>query len=358
MKNIFILPTNQPSRLHKIGNQFGLTENPSNNSLNREHHIYITSDEKIQEGEWVIDGYILRHPDLKNRFNGDTNPIKKLLKKGDLWKFYDGTSGYGSICKKIILTTDPTLIADGVQAIDNDFLEWFIKNPTCEFIKVTKLDYLTNRQYRIYNLPQEEPIRKIDSCYNFDIEIGCVQNICRCEQEEPKQESYICPHTKIQCDDECCVSAEDCHIISSLATSIEEPKQEKEEEYFKHLEKDKKEFAKEWEEIRQEFGFGKKDTLEEAAEQNYISKTNRIPVPTSHWTDSKELQIQNFIEGATYQAERMYSEEDMRKSFFQGWVTRERFDDQIPDIIYPKGLDYEEKQEYAFNLWFEQNKKK
>ncbi len=57
-------------------------------------------------------------------------------------------------------------------------------------------------------------------------------------------------------------------------------------------------------------------------------------------------------------AERMYSEEDMRKSFFQGWVTRERFDDQIPDIIYPKGLDYEEKQEYAFNLWFEQNKKK
>ena len=64
------------------------------------------------------------------------------------------------------------------------------------------------------------------------------------------------------------------------------------------------------------------------------------------------------IEGAKWQAERMYSEEDMSKSFFQGWVTRERFDDQIPDIIYPQGLDYEEKQEYAFNLWFEQFKKK
>jgi len=46
---------------------------------------------------------------------------------------------------------------------------------------------------------------------------------------EPKQEGYICPHTKIQCDDECCVSAEDCHITSSLASGTvdcEEPKQE------------------------------------------------------------------------------------------------------------------------------------
>jgi hypothetical protein len=30
--------------------------------------------------------------------------------------------------------------------------------------------------------------------------------------EKSKQESYICPHTKIQCDDECCVSAENCNI--------------------------------------------------------------------------------------------------------------------------------------------------
>ena len=28
----------------------------------------------------------------------------------------------------------------------------------------------------------------------------------------PKQESYICPHTNVQCDDECCVSAENCNI--------------------------------------------------------------------------------------------------------------------------------------------------
>jgi hypothetical protein len=39
-------------------------------------------------------------------------------------------------CKKIVLTTDQDLIADGVQAIDDDFLEWFVKNPTCEYVEI------------------------------------------------------------------------------------------------------------------------------------------------------------------------------------------------------------------------------
>ena len=30
--------------------------------------------------------------------------------------------------------------------------------------------------------------------------------------EKSKQESYICPHTNVQCDDECCVSLENCNI--------------------------------------------------------------------------------------------------------------------------------------------------
>jgi hypothetical protein len=91
----------------------------------------------------------------------------------------------------------------------------------------------------------------------------------------------------------------------------------------------------------------KQETLEE-----FIKREGYHDVPTQEiWEDGVRL-------GADWQSKRMYSEEDMSKSFFQGWVTRERFDDQIPDIIYPQGLDYEEKQEYAFNLWFEQFKKK
>jgi hypothetical protein len=98
--------------------------------------------------------------------------------------------------------------------------------------------------------------------------------------------------------------------------------------------------------------------LEEAAENKYrIENTGAMFMPNRHEVTNIYKQ-EGFIDGAKWQAERMYSEEDMSKSFFQGWVTRERFDDQIPDIIYPQGLDYEEKQEYAFNLWFEKFKKK
>jgi hypothetical protein len=40
--------------------------------------------------------------------------------------------------QKIILTTDGDLIKDGVQAIDDEFLEWFVKNQACENVYVHK----------------------------------------------------------------------------------------------------------------------------------------------------------------------------------------------------------------------------
>jgi hypothetical protein len=47
----------------------------------------------------------------------------------------------------------------------------------CEHSKISKL------YSKKEDLTKEEPIRKIDTCYNFDMKIGCVQDICRCEQE-------------------------------------------------------------------------------------------------------------------------------------------------------------------------------
>ena len=38
--------------------------------------------------------------------------------------------------KKIILTTDQSL--NGVQAIDDEFLEWFVQNPSCESVEVDR----------------------------------------------------------------------------------------------------------------------------------------------------------------------------------------------------------------------------
>jgi hypothetical protein len=75
-------------------------------------HIYITSDDEIKQGDWYI-------------YKTNITQRKTINDCSD-----------GSQFKKIILTTDPDLIEEGVQAIDDKFLEWFVKNPSCESIKV------------------------------------------------------------------------------------------------------------------------------------------------------------------------------------------------------------------------------
>jgi hypothetical protein len=177
MKNIHILPTDKPSRLFFDTDlqSYELSKNlAKNNNCSITQNIYITSDEEIKEGDWVV-----------------LTTINKLIKvEYNLQK--QVLEAYNKNHKKIILTTDQDLIKDGVQAIDDEFLEWFVKNPSCERFEIeyqtTGLkDGIWQYDYKII-IPQEEPKRKIDTCYNFDREIGCVQDICRCEQEEPKQE--------------------------------------------------------------------------------------------------------------------------------------------------------------------------
>ena len=118
MKNIYILPTEEPSRLHYSNGQISYKlvlkkefSKCNDGLLSGQRHIYITSDEEIEEGDWVYS------EQYKNRL---------LFKLPNSKYFY----------KKIILTTDRDLIKDGVQAINDEFLEWFVKNPSCEFINV------------------------------------------------------------------------------------------------------------------------------------------------------------------------------------------------------------------------------
>ena len=173
MKNIHVLPTDKPSRLgyltkkgKEVFKDLRLFDRLIPNILDSENqNIYIISDEEIKEGDWYLYG-------------------DEILKSDKLGTF-DVTMV--DICKKIILTTDQDLIKDGVQAIPDEFLEWFVKNSSCEEVDVQKwFDGLDFLEYKII-IPKEE--RKIDTCYNFDKEIGCVQNHCRCEKEEPKQET-------------------------------------------------------------------------------------------------------------------------------------------------------------------------
>lgn len=132
MKNLYLVQTEQPSRLVKIKNTFFLTTTddiPGGTFYN----IYITNDEEIGEGDWYLD-----------------TTVNVIFKNDKL--FLNGT-GY----KKIILTTDPTLIADGVQAIDNEFLKWFVKNSNCEFVVIDWSPLSKNLYGWKIIIPQEEP---------------------------------------------------------------------------------------------------------------------------------------------------------------------------------------------------------
>jgi hypothetical protein len=159
MKNIYLIPTDKPSRLADMEGLLVLGDNLKSPighpTMYLYQNIYITSDEEIKEGDWMYYKHfredIVCKYDTMNGQNTNVNEHKP---------FY----------QKIILTTDQDLIKDGVQAIDYDFLEWFVKNPSCESVKTERLedgkyvDYLPDgstfegvyENYKII-IPKEEP---------------------------------------------------------------------------------------------------------------------------------------------------------------------------------------------------------
>jgi hypothetical protein len=156
MKNIHIIPTDKPSRLYKH-NELGFKllapvehEIGAYNGSNQ--NIYITNDEEIKEGDYVI------------------NNLDKLI--GKSIRELNSAEIKDREYSKIILTTDQDLINDGVQAIDDKFLEWFVKNPSCERVEIKKgsynlspmeemleKEYVPKGTFDTYKIiiPQEEP---------------------------------------------------------------------------------------------------------------------------------------------------------------------------------------------------------
>jgi hypothetical protein len=125
MKNLFLLPTEKISRLgyltkkgKEVFKDLRLFDKPMPNILDSENqHVHITSDEVIKEGDYYLFGNTVLKA-LHDKPNNRNTPI-------------------------IILTTDIDLIADGVQAIDDEFLQWFVKNPNCKEVELdieTELD--------------------------------------------------------------------------------------------------------------------------------------------------------------------------------------------------------------------------
>jgi hypothetical protein len=144
MKNIHILPTDKPSGLFRFedtlikNDLIGLYDFKEKGYITQ--NIYITSDEEIKNGTWVI--------------QKDTNKVVFLAFAR--FETYNKNKDSRESFIKIILTTDQDLI--GVQAIDDEFLEWFVKNQSCESVKVEGHIYKgqDETEYKII-IPSEEP---------------------------------------------------------------------------------------------------------------------------------------------------------------------------------------------------------
>jgi hypothetical protein len=132
MKNIHVLSTKKPSKLLKdiVDKTYQLKKEVTfGNRIEVPLNIYITEDVKIRTRGWYIDDNEIYCNSIDEIHSLNTN-----------------------VFKKIILTTDQDLINDRVQPIPDEFLEWFVKNPSCDFVEVV----FNNRGIKII-IPKEEP---------------------------------------------------------------------------------------------------------------------------------------------------------------------------------------------------------
>jgi hypothetical protein len=193
MKNIHILPTDKP----RFGKYLVLNKESKlciwdTNFMGSQttlpaQNIYITSDEDAKKTEY----YYL--------------PANNTIQKSDNdneCRYYGG--------KKIILTTDQSL--DGIQAIDDEFLEWFVNNPSCEEVEVRYTVDFNSKAVII--IPKEEPKQEtleevecnncgylmsltedesVYVCYNSEC-TSCYEEY----EKEPKQENCCTPVGQIK----------------------------------------------------------------------------------------------------------------------------------------------------------------
>jgi hypothetical protein len=256
MKNIILLPTEKYTDIvHSTSKYGGLFlsrhYSPTKEMGDSYQHIYITSDEKIKEGDWCIVG----------------NGVSKLNTQ------FTSKEEINTNWKKIILTTDQSL--DGVQEIDDEFLQWFVQNPSCEWVEVESMINMiqfTPREF-IYKIiiPQEET-KLINNCPKCGLDLV--------EREGSKP---VCH--RVDCGG----------IILSNETLREwelkkEPKQEMAGKAF-------------YESADKVIVVKRQETLEEAAER-FTSKY--------YSGEGYERDIEEAVKfGAKWQAERMYSEEEV-----------------------------------------------
>ena len=296
MKNIHVIATDKPTGIFKSGDNLLFSIMFKVRTNHEGFHIYITSDEEIKD--------VRPHKD------------KWQLEKGSILnKFPDYLTDL-SECKLVIMTTDPDLIADGVQAIDDEFLNWFVKNPSCEEVEIRQIFVPSSMTYGINTnpykiiIPTEEP--KFGDLFENLANVMSTANFMFGVKEEPKQD-YSGVHLRHcyqgEYEDSCKYGENDCP-----AKPLEEPKQE----------------------IVKDLAYWKAN-----AEEDYM----KVPISVLRYVSELEKQ--------------KYSEEDMFE--FSQWIFHN-------DWVYLPSKGYwvnEEEEELEqklsskeiLNIWFEQFKK-
>ena len=253
MKNIHLLRTNLSRLYYSIsmsGYNLKLSERPiSKSSEVRPQHIYITNDEEIKDGDWMIRG----------------NEQPTLVTPNFFWDF--GVRYY-----KIILTTDQDLIKDGVQAINDEFVEWFVKNPSCEEIEVEEEDY--SQKCRECG----EVVKRGYSCNK-----GCFMKSGNfIPTDENSKYKIIIPKEEPK------------DVILGYKTSLDAQMLDKVG----------------LEELPQE------TTLEEIAKKVYPD--NIVQISPTFFHNTADIRRHDFIQGYNLHKGELYSEDDLKSAFFNG----------------------------------------
>jgi len=159
-KNIFLLPTKESHLFyHDCIKNYSYKIDKYNKcketKCKHPQNIYITNDEKVEIGEYGL---------------GYAHGIKNGVGSGWFLFKHDGSNQakLNALCtdtKKVIITNDSELIKDGVQAVDDGFLVWFVDNPNSKVVKIEKeqvnnkpgssYSTITNYKYKII-IPKEE----------------------------------------------------------------------------------------------------------------------------------------------------------------------------------------------------------
>jgi len=291
MKNIHLLPTEEPSNLVLIKNTLFLTTTKDfDSTVVKFQNIYITSSEKIKKGDYVLSG---------------TNTMIKCMYPNNV---------VDRDVKKIILTTDEDLIKDGVQAIDDKFLEWFVKNPSCEEVKVEK-EYNCPVMNKTYDKPYINYKIIIPKVELFQESLGEVFNGKNTNTmwTDPKYKIIIPKEEQKQHLIDIMKKDEELGLYKKAKQETMNKAMQELIDWAKSLQYNQQQCI-DWMVIKDkaqqllEKEEAKKETLEEAAEKHAVKEDagegNQINIHAI---------IYDFISGAKWQQERMYSEEEVKQ---------------------------------------------